>query len=369
MDIRFNAYKVKFDMLDYLTLPIFKSQELRTVNMFISLDDVYWHCRNGQANREFQCCGNIAPKQLVSNVLNLMAHYREWLARKNVNVRVFAYYSTSSIFEMKTLMHDYRASYNKRNDVANADCYYVNTCIRESAGILKTITQYIEGAYVIDTRGMEPAAFPYVCATKFKEYEADWNFLVTKDIVEFQYAYYEKFSVIYPKGEYSKVLDTPAMWEHVAHKEKVESQYLYKYPDVFFPVALAIVGDKKRSIPKVKGLGWRTIMSMMDDIIAENPGLDGYSYTMKFLDNMEQKKYNMETIQGNLDIIQPKSSAMMTSEVAIENIHIQFIDIPDYNSLNDLNRNPDMFALCPINIRFLTRQNDVKAISPFKLTF
>lgn len=369
MDIRFNAYKVKYDKLDHLTRTLFHSQKIDRLNMFISLDDIYWHCRNGQSNREFQCCGNMAPKQLVSNVLNIIAHYREWAVRKNVDVKVYAYYTLSSVFENRTLLHDYRSTYNRMCDLSNADCYYVNNCVKEAAPIIKTVTQYIDGVYVVDTRGMEPSAFPCLLVNELSDTPADWNFLITKDVVEFQYAYYDKFSVIYPKGDDSLLLDTPTTWNFIAHKEKVESQYLYKYPDVFLPMTLAIVGDKKRSIPKIKGLSWRTLMNMMDTIIVENQGLDPYSHAMKFLDMMEAKNYDMHLIQNNLTLVQPSTNASLASDMVKENIRLQFIDTPDYNSLMELNRSPDLFASCPINIRFLTRVGDVKTISPFKLSY
>lgn len=369
LDIRFNMYKVKYDKLDHLTRTLFHSQHISTVNIFISLDDIYWHCRNGQSNHEFQCCGNMAPKQLVSNVLNIIAHYREWAVRKNLTVKVYAYYTMSTIFENRSIRHDYRSNYISRSDITNADCYYVNNCIREAAPILKTVTQYIDGVYVVDTRGLEPSAFPHLMATELSDSPADWNFLITKDIVEFQYAYYDKFSVIYPKGDDSMLLDTPSTWRHIANKEKVESEYLYKYPDAFLPITLAIVGDKKRSIPKIKGLSWRTMMRMMDDIIVDNTGLDPYSHAMKFLDSLEAKNYKMSEIQTNLNLVQPSTNAALASDVVKENIRLQFIDTPDYNSLMELNRSPELFASCPINIRFLTRVGDVKPISPFKLNY
>lgn len=369
LDIRFNVYKVKYDTLDRLTHALFRSQKISNVNIFISLDDIYWHCRNGQSNHEFQCCGNMASKQLVSNVLNLMAHYREWAVRKKLNVKVYAYYTTATVFENRTIMHDFRSSYNRRNDLSNADCYYVNNCIREAAPVLKTVTQYIDGVYIVDTRGMEPSAFPYLFTSELSENVTDWNFLISRDIVEFQYSYYDKFSVIYPKGDDSMLLDTPTTWNFIAKREKVESNYLYKYPDTFLPITLSIVGDKKRSIPKIRGLSWRTLMNMMDTVITENPGLDPYSHAMKFLDNMESKNYDMNMIQTNLTLVQPTFNAVLASDVVKESIKLQFIDTPDYNSLMELNRNPDLFASCPINIRFLTRVEDVKNISPFKLSY
>lgn len=369
MDLRFNLYKAKFDILDKLTKVIFDSQRIERVNIFISLDDVYYQCKNSKVNREFECCGNIAPRQLVSNVLNLVAHYREWATRKGANVKVFAYYTLASIFENRTFLYNYREHYNDRSDKDNPDCYYVNSCIREGAGILSTITEYIESAYVIDTRGMEPSVFPLLCSQEFEDMNADWNFLITRDIFEFQYSYLPKFSVICPKGDNTTLITSGTLWEYIADKEKVSGRHLTRYPDRMFPVALAIVGDKKRSIPKVKGLSWRTIFNIMDGIIDENPDLDGFSYVSKLVQTFEDRKFDMNMISTNIDLSQVTANILTVNEVTKANIRSQLIDVPDYNNLLELNNRMDMFAACPINLRFLTRQNEVKSINPFKLNY
>ena len=370
MDVRFNAYKVKYDLLDSLTRDLFKSQRIDRVNIFISLDDIYWKCRNSNVNREFQCCGNLAPRQLVSNVLNLMAHYREWAVRKDVNVKVFAYYtSAASIFYNRAFIRNYRSTYSDKANLDNGDCYYVNSCIKESAEILRTITQYIDGAYVIDTKKFEPAAFPYLCANEFDDMKADWNFLVTKDTVELQYSYYPKFSVIYPRGDESDLLTSGNIWKFISDREKVTATKYKKYSSLFFPVALAIVGDKKRDIPKIKGISWRGIFNFMDEIIEKNPDFTPTSYISAFLKECEKRKYDIEQINVNVDVLQPSFNCDTANKLTKENIRAQFIDVPDYNNLVDLNKRPDMFAECPINIKFLTNQHTVKAINPFKLNY
>ena len=128
MDARFNAYKVKYDNMDLMTRPIFISQKIDRANIFISLDDIYSRLKNSQVNREFQCCGNLATKQMISNILNLVAHYREWAVRKKINVKMIVYYSTSSIFESKSIYKGYRDYYNERNDINNPDCFFINNC-------------------------------------------------------------------------------------------------------------------------------------------------------------------------------------------------------------------------------------------------
>lgn len=368
MDVRFNAYKAKFDMLDSITRDIFNSQQINSVNIFISLDDIYWHCRNSNVNREFQCCGNLAPKQLVSNVLNLMAHYREWAVRKDVNVKVIAYYSTATAgFFNHTFIDEYRKYYGEKCSLNDCDCFYVNTCIREAAEILKTITQYIDSAYVIDTRRFEPMAFPYLCATEITR--ADWNFIVTRDIVEFQYAYQPKFSVIYPKGDDTELITDSRIWTFIADKEKIQYSKCRKYPTKFYPVALAVVGDKKRGIPKIKGISWRTLFNMMDDILEKTPDINEVSAISEFLKLCESKQINMERLGTSVDVLEPSFNRDTLNDVVIENIKEQFVDVPDYQNLIDLNKRQDMFAECPINIKFLTHQHTVKAVNPFKLNY
>ena len=369
MDLRFNLYKAKYEILDKITKVIFDSQQIDRINIFISLDDIYYQCKNSKVNHEFECCGNIAPRQLVSNVLNLVAHYREWATRKGANIKVFAYYTLATVFENRTFLYNYREHYNERSSRDNPDCYYVNNCIREGASILSTISQHVESVYVVDTRGMEPSAFPWLCTQEFKSMEADWNFLVTRDLFEFQYAYLPKFSVICPKGDNTQLITAGNLWSYLSEKEKVDGFHMTKYPDKLFPLALAIVGDKKRSIPKIKGISWRTIFNLMDEVISSNPNLDGTSYVLKLISLFEERNYDMNSIKVNIDLVQVPTNVLTTSDVTKANIQSQFIDVPDYNNLVELNSRQDMFAACPINIRFLTKQNEIKQVNPFKLNY
>ena len=369
MDARFNAWKVKFEMLDQITRPIFISQRISTVNIFISLDDIYSRLKNSQVNREFQCCGRLATKQMISNILNLVAHYREWAVRKRVNVKMIVYYTTSVVFESKMFIPNYRKYYNEKNSFNNSECFYINECIREAASMLTTIFQYIDSAYIIDTGKVEPSAFPYICATEYPEFNSDWNFLITRDYVEIQYALFNKFSVIYPKGEESLLINAGNLWSFIASREKIEGSLSNKYPPVAYVPLLAVMGDKKRSIPKVKGLSWKTLFNIMDDIKEKNPDLDDSNIIIKFMECLEKRRCDMNMIQNNNDVISMKYIADITNTISKEYMKSQFIDTPDYANLIDLNRQPNMFERCPINIKFLTDQVEVKAIDPFKIGF
>ena len=67
MDVHFNAYKAKYDTLNEYLKKITESQYVRTVNIFVNIDDVYHNLHRPLINNEFQVAGQDASKQLVSN--------------------------------------------------------------------------------------------------------------------------------------------------------------------------------------------------------------------------------------------------------------------------------------------------------------
>ena len=95
MDIYFNSSKIRFELLDQLTKPLFATKPIKTLNVFINLDNLFSRLKNSKINQEFQACGAGAPKQFISNVFNLIAHYRQWAVRRRCDVKVYAYYTSS----------------------------------------------------------------------------------------------------------------------------------------------------------------------------------------------------------------------------------------------------------------------------------
>ena len=95
MDSHFNGYKARYEMMNSSMLPIYRSQIVTTMNIFINLDDLFHTLHNPLINNEFQICGRDAPKQLLSNIFNLIGHYRYWAVKNHYNVKVFVIHTTT----------------------------------------------------------------------------------------------------------------------------------------------------------------------------------------------------------------------------------------------------------------------------------
>lgn len=364
MDMYFNICKVKYNTLNEFTSDIFKSQPIKTINIFLNLDDLFWRFRNSPVNQVFQSCGTMASKMLISNVFNLIAHYRQWGVRLNVDTRVYAYYTLAKIgFTSRIYVPRYREYFANKCNLGNADSFYVNNAIEESSTLIKTISDYIDGIYVIDTGIMEPSELPIFIYDNVRK--ADWNFLISRDEFELQYAVYDRFSFIYPAGEYSKIIKAADIWPHIVSKEKIETLNAHKYPPELIILALAVVGNRRRSIEKVKRIGWRTLINIMDELSEKANDYSFITLSDAMIAKLVSKNVTVEDINKNLMVTNMGEAVKTVTDTLSSFITNQLVDIPDYQNLHELNRSPHMFGSCPINLKFLTDEGDFNTKNPF----
>lgn len=353
MDIHFNTMKVKFETLDYLTKPLFDSKPIRTLNIFINLDNLFSRLKNEKINREFQACGAGASKQFISNIFNLCGHYRQWAVRKKTQVKVYAYFtSCEGGFENKVHIRKYRDYYSKKCDLAASNYFFINTCINESINNLKIISNYIDGVYMIDSRLAEPAAIPYLIRSEVRD--ADWNFVVSKDEFDLQYSLMEKFSIIYPRGFDSEVITRDTLWDFISRRESLSIPHPEKLPSELYLLAYSVTGDKRRSVPKLKRMGWRTLFEILSNI---SDGFSDASYVFlinNFIKYLDDHNFSSLELNDNLMCLNAKMNVDYMSTAVKEYIKAQIIDVPDYENLYELNRNPSMFLNFPLNLKFLT---------------
>lgn len=357
MDIYFNAMKIKFDDLNAITSPVFDMNKIQSANLFINLDDFNSRFKNVHINQEFQCCGAGAFKQYASNVLNLAAHYRQWLHRKNVKSRIFLYMTTAAGgFTPSSLVNGYRSKYIEKCSLSNADCYYVNMTVNGGFDLIKDMVDYIDGVYLIDSKGEEPSVIPYLIA---KESPADWNFILSKDRVEMQYCIYDRFSILYPSSTYgARVINSGNLWSFIAEKESVTALHASQYDARLYPVVLGIVGDRARSVQKVKKIGWRSIFEYLEKIWESNQDHSIVAMIDALDKKITSKGTDPETqYTDNMLALSMKANYDSMSRSSKEYILMQLTDIPDIESLNQINRDPMIFGNYPINIGFLTEQN------------
>ena len=364
MDVHFNAYKVKYQMMDTLFLPIIRSKEIRSCNIYIDLDDIFHKLHRPSVAREVQLSGEHAGKQIISNVLNIIAHYRQWAVRKGWQTRVIAFY-TSAIhggFKNNLYVPKYRKHFCDINHELSSEYYFINQAIRESEKLFRIISQYIDKVYIIDSRYLEPSIIPMWFSEHV--FRASWNILISRDPYDLQYSYIDTWSFVCPKGENTRIFDRSNMWDFIASTEKIKD-YSTEYDPSLFPLTLSVVGDSYRNIPRIKRVGWKTLFSILERISKYSEDKTRTTMQILLCQELVSKNTTMENITNNLNAIDIEAQYARIGDIEKADLQSQIIDVPDYENLLELNQM--YFSKYPINLPFLTEQKEFsrKSKNPF----
>ena len=360
MDIHFNSYKARYDMLDQSFALVKNSRIIRNVNIYINLDDLIHTLHKPTTNNEFQLAGKDAVKMYISNVLNLIGHYRYWVIKRcKLPCKVFAIYTTTDHnFKNNLYIGKYRNRFRDIMDESNGSFYFINQVIKKAEPVLRIMSKYIPDVYLIDSRYIEPSVVPAYIQTIEN---ADWNYYITRDPYDLQYTFRDKWTMISPKGDNTRVLSTDSIWNYINEKEHVYRDMVdLKYPFSLYNYAKSVVGDRYRSIPRLHKIGWKTLFKYLDKVVE---GTDSKTpeaiLKQRFADIMTSKKVEPNEFNDNLlsiDLDYQLNSFLVIDHELIRN---QIIDIPDYENLKMLNK--EQFYLYPINLEFLTyRVNDAR---------
>lgn len=351
MDVHFNAYKVKYALLDSYIRPVRNSQIIRRMNVFINIDDLLHNFHRPLVNNEFQAAGKDASKQFISNIFNLLGHYRYWCIKNHFECKVYGIYtSTLRSFKNNIYNADYRKKFKDINSEVNSQFYFINETIKNSLPLLQIISNYIPDVYLIDSKYMEPSIIAqYISENEFK---ADWNILISRDTYDLQYAYRNKWSVISPKGDNTTLVNQNGLWNYINNKEKVyKDEMELHYPYQLYILAKAIVGDSYRSIPRLRKIGWKTLFKFLDKVVYDNPDASITTLQTKLIEIVQGKHVTDLELSNNMYTLNIDLQIETMIEIDKTSIHMQLMDIPDYENLKTLNA--QQFYNYPLNLQFL----------------
>ena len=275
---------MRYKILNEAFLPARASRGVKSVNIFINIDDFFHKLHRPYISQEFQLTGQNVYKEIVSNFINLIGHYKNWGVKENLSPSIFLYYTTSRSFKNMVHLNSYRDHYLKITEITNQDFFQINSIVMQSIRLLPAIVKYIPHAYCIDTKYMEPSAIPLLLS---EIYEADWNLLVTRDEFEYQYLMYDNWSIISPRGMDSLFMNKSNLWEVVAKNAKLEEP-VYFDASVYLPLK-AIIGDKYRGIPRLARIGWKTAIYWMSEV-ANREGENIIELQMSRLNELIERK-------------------------------------------------------------------------------
>ena len=362
MDAYFNSYKIKFSIIEKYLLPLKRSYPIKKVNVFINLDDVFHRLHKPYENDVILSSGAGIDKSMIANVLNLCAHYRQAFVRQGWITSVYAFYTSiyNGEFRNELYIKNYRKHYFDISAPSNEDFYAINSCIHTSLELMNVITQYIDGVYLIDSRQIEPSVMPYYITENIRP--SDWNFIITRDMYDFQYISYPKWSIFYAHPLQYSYINSDSIWNSVIDLENMDPPPIIKnFPPEFYQISLYVIGDKYRNIPKIRRVGWKSMFGLLQQLQEQTIGLTPAEADAFMIPILGGKDTAIK-FHSNIAAVNVKYQSQLISEIDKATFLSSFIDIDDRQNLSNLTR--IYFKDYPINLGFLL--NNVKEFDPNK---
>ena len=353
MDVHFNAYKVKYDILDEHLKKIQRAQYVRSMDIFISLDDVIHNMHRPLVNKETQLCGINAVKQCVTNIINLVAHYKMWATKRRIQCRIFGIFTTTlHHFKNAIYLPNYRDYFAVISDRNSAQFFFVNDATLNALPIIKNIGDYVEDVFFVDSRYLEPSIIPlFLRQAGVANYE--WAMVISRDHYDLQYAYRDKWIFVSPKGDNTRIVDRAHLWTYLAVREHIKEipEKAAFFHHNLFPMALALTGNKYRTIPRLQRIGWATVFSYLNTITdQETESLQ--ILTRRLMEILEKKGVEPALLNRNLACINIEEQVSVMNDIDRASIMDQLKYVSDHDALTTMNEL--YFSEFPINIPFLT---------------
>lgn len=362
MDAHFNAYKVKYDLLDQMFNAVGRTQYIHSIDIFINLDDLAHILHRPIVEKEFELCGVNAPKQCAANILNVVAHYKQWAAKRQYPCTIYLIYTHQRTgFKNQTYIPMYRHYHAVINDPDEPKFYLLNHALEKAYQIAKIICDYVPDVHMIDSCHLEPSIIPWFLKSS-KLANHNWSLMLSRDHYDLQYAYRDKWSFISPKGENTVMVSRANLWHYLGDREHIElsDYHVGMYHHDVYPMALTVAGNKLRSIPRLRRIGWKTIFKYLN-AITEKETVSGVVVANRFLELLQDKGVDAEVILNNSLATSITDQVGAMSPINQTMIQSQLKHVADMDALAEMNNL--YFSEFPINLQFLTA--NYRPVGPF----
>lgn len=276
IDIAFNMFKVKYLTLNNL-FKKFDMSKMKSVNLFINLESVIGPIYRESFEETLSTCTKSEfddnSKCFISNIINLAAHYRAYFTRCRLVSNIIFYitdtYSDPRLLTNRINNPKYRKYFFDKY-VYDDKFRRINDIMNNAVSYANTIADYIDRVFIVYSSTVEASTIPFILKDDSK-LKANLNLFLTKDKYDLQYVNH-KGIIIWPDKEESVILSRRNVMSFLRYKNDMdEADVRVNISPRLIPFMIAVLGNKKRNIEKIKGIGFKKLYKSI-----ENLYLNGY---------------------------------------------------------------------------------------------
>lgn len=334
----FSLLKIKYVEYDESLTKLNKLSPQDKVNVFINFETVLKFLSTVKDIDKKIYSVNDFNEIMVSNMLNLCAHYRRFYRGNGLDTRVFLYFTEldSNSFNESEIFSDYRSYYQCKYLTNPRFAMIGEELIDSIIPMAKTIANFVPGVHIVSGKNIEGSLIPMIIA---KNDESWKNIIISGDILEASYMYEPKFitHIIRRSPLNSSISATiPEILKNILRKQDTdEISDLYMGNKSFYTLLLSALGEKYRSIDGIPGMGYGGVTKMI------YKGIDDHTITptttrLELLSKLFPENQR-DDIMTNFRCLHLPSMYDTLTKTQIYSILSQLEDRVDNNSLLKLN--------------------------------
>lgn len=265
----FNILKLKYkDYDESLTSKDFLVPTDK-VNVFINLETVYKHLSMIQDLEKKIVIQRDFNEIMISNILNLAAHYKRFFVGNGLDTRVYLYNTdfNSEEFNQMKYNEDFRSYFLVKY---NSNPRYVLLTERLTGEILpnvKTYCEFIPNVYYVSSKNIEGSLVPYVIAQSDTTRK---NLIIGGEFYDSQYSFIDNFVNHYIYRHFNTNVvysDVNGYLSNVMKKTKTDVEDVKPSFDTYsrYCTLMSVLGNRLRSIDSITGVGPVTLQKHLEN--------------------------------------------------------------------------------------------------------
>ena len=336
----FNMLKLKYANYDESLTSLNFLNPNDKVNVFINLETVWKNLSMVQDLEKKVIIQRDFKEIMISNILNLAAHYRRFFTQNGLDTRVYLYNTDlkSEEFNQFKYNEDFRTYYLVKFNDNPKFALFSEKLIYDILPDVKTYCDFIPGVYFISAFNIEGSLVPYIIANTDPSRK---NLIVGGELYDTQYSQIPNFVNHY----IHRTFNTNAVYTNVTgyikditKKDDDEDELCKAFSTYnFYCGLMAVLGNKSRSIDGISGIGPFTLRKCIIDGLNKNIINKNTSNPKVLGDIFDNGKTKTEFVNNFycssiLDMFDELTESEKLSIIS------QLVDRADKNALDSINR-------------------------------
>lgn len=308
---------VSYDKLDQLLSEINDDMLIKEnkINVFVDLSSVYNHIYKEEYVEEILQSMDESKNVFVENLINLIAHYRQYIySRKNSYSDFYILYNTGKSEYHLSIDENYKKEYydfilNENNTFSKSVKYF-----RNNIDAFKIMNKYIPNVFTEINNNTDELLLPYLII-KQNNLENKVNIILShRDLYSNYVSYFPNTFILNQKSIKNKFINKDNVMQHAFKGVDKFVSDIGRNINNYMQVFNSILGNERFSIPGIKGLGIKKLVNAVYSIINKNNkfefniGIDGKSINEQITlisQELKLQEDNILQIQKNMKLTSP----------------------------------------------------------------